>query len=166
MPSERRVTSRCLSLSFDHFIPPLSLSRLHLQRWQSVRSCFEDAQRRGRIVAAAALTPEAVSLDALDCSQPLLLAFGNERNGLSDEVPAKVVLLAVVAATLFAVTIFFFLNLISPPPSPNAQTPGAGSGRCRGTHPSVRLCRELERICGCGRGSPQRHVSTPSAPGS
>lgn len=40
-------------------------------------------------MAAAALTPEAVSLDALDCAKPLLLAFGNERDGLTEEVSTE-----------------------------------------------------------------------------
>lgn len=67
----------------------LPAARLDVRPWESATTCFTQARAQGRVVAAAALTADAVPLETLNVQQPLLLVFGNEVHGLSQEVCAN-----------------------------------------------------------------------------
>lgn len=58
---------------------------LQVQEWDNTGACVEALKKQGFKVAVTSLAANA-SLESLDFSQPLVFAFGNERDGVSQEL--------------------------------------------------------------------------------
>lgn len=62
---------------------------LELERFTSVKVCFDKLHRDGYQILATKIEPRARSLYSFDLTKPTAIVLGNEHRGISDEVAAE-----------------------------------------------------------------------------
>ena len=61
---------------------------LHVKRWPDATACVPQLQEQGYQVVVTHLDDTAVTIDKIDFTKPTALVFGNEKNGVSEEMLA------------------------------------------------------------------------------
>jgi len=61
---------------------------LSIHQYENAEECFSSLRKRYSTILTTHLSSDAVSLHAIDFTQPIALVFGNEHSGVSDEIRA------------------------------------------------------------------------------
>jgi tRNA (guanosine-2'-O-)-methyltransferase len=61
---------------------------LTIHQYTDAQRCFEDLRKKYSLVLTTHLSSDAVSLHAIDFVQPIALVFGNEHDGVTEEIRA------------------------------------------------------------------------------
>lgn len=64
----------------------VDLHRYHSENGSAVRYCFETLRAKGYTIYGTSPDPQSMSMQDLEPTQKLALVFGNEHNGISEEV--------------------------------------------------------------------------------
>lgn len=68
----------------------VDLHKYYSNEGSSVQLCFEELRSKGYKIYGTSPSPSSISIHDLDASQKLALVFGNEHEGISEEVKSKV----------------------------------------------------------------------------